>query len=330
MTKYVLLVVLFIGCDTVEASLTDKEGYVTSEDDVDLYYRVTGTGPDTIVVVHGGPGAGMNSFLPSVKPLAEHFVLVFYDQRGGGRSGLPDDMTKLQPHYFVEDLEVVRSFFGLKKMNILAHSFGSILISEYAKKYPNRLKRLVFHGATGPRRSGALDIMRAQAAGAPPPSDTALANRAAALLQRLLRGTAADPVETCRTYEALSRELAMARGEPANYKGTTCAAPPEAVHYYYRYTAQLAPRYYGDWDFTTGLEQVSAPLLVVYGKRDSLALPAQREWASSVPNGRLLLVPKAGKAAFSENPDFFVSAVTTFFRGSWPNELGNGASAPNS
>lgn len=110
----------------------------------------------------------------------------------------------------------------------------------------------------------------------------------------------------------------MARGDTADYKGTTCDASAEAVRYYYHYTAQFTPRSFGDWDFTIGLEQVSAPLLVVYGKKDTLAIPAQREWAEALPNGRLLLVPQAGKAAFSDNPQFVFPALETFFNGDWP------------
>lgn len=100
--------------------------------------------------------------------------------------------------------------------------------------------------------------------------------------------------------------------------GSECAAPPDAVAYYYHHTAQLGPKYFGDWDFTEGLEDATAPLLLVYGEQDSLAISEQREWASSVPNGRLLLVPDAGKPAFSDNPDFVFPAIDTFFRGAWP------------
>ncbi len=272
-------------------------------------------------MVHGGPGAGMHSILPAVKPLAENDVLIFYDQRGGGRSELPADTTKLRARYFVGDLEAVRKHFRLAQMNVIAHSFGAVLVAQYAMKYPHRLKRLVFHGATGPAWAEAVKL--AKAATLPASSDTALSNRAAELLHALLNGTASDPVAACREYEEVTRKLAIAGGDTVNYKGTTCKASPEAVRYYYRYTAQLAPRSFGRWDFTSGLEDVSAPLLVVYGVEDSLAIPAQRQWAGAVPHGRLLLVPEAGKGALSDNPEFVLSAVETFFSGDWPEAAEN-------
>lgn len=310
------LLLLCTACNPRAVTLDRDEGRLEGADGASLYYRVMGSGSDTVVVVHGGPGAGMNSVIPGFEPLAERYTLVFYDQRGGGGSTLPDDTTKLHPHHFVEDLEAVRRYFNLEAMNIIAHSFGSVLVAAYARTYPDRLKRIVFHGATGPLRREAGRVIQAKAAALPSP-DTALSNRASRLLRQLLRGTASDPVKTCREYEAINHEIASLRGEPL-YEATTCSAPPEAVRYYYRYTAQLGPRYFGDWDFTVGLERVSAPLLVVYGEQDSLAHPLQRAWASAVANGRLLLVPGAGKGAASENPNFVLPAIDTFLRGAWP------------
>lgn len=311
------LLLLLYACSANGIGSAHEEGYLTGANGASLYYQIIGSGTDTVVVVHGGPGAGMNTVIPGFRPLAEQYVLLFYDQRGGGRSELPADTTELRPRYFIEDLEAVRRHFGISRMNVITHSFGSVLVASYAREYPERLKRVVLHGATGPRHEEAVEIIRAKAAAAPPPIDTTLSGRASALLDSLLRGTASDPLEACREYERINNRIAALRGEP-EYEATTCDAPADAVRYYYRYTAQLAPRYYGGWDFTTGLEQLTAPVLVVYGENDSLAIPAQDAWASAVPNGGLLLVPDAGKGAISGNPDFVVRAIDTFFGGEWP------------
>ncbi len=291
---------------------TERDGYLTGAADARIYYRVLGPveGEDTVVVVHGGPGAGMNSVLPDVQPLAEEFVLIFYDQRGGGRSELPADTSLLDARYFVEDLEAVRRHFRLDRLKLVTHSFGSVLVAAYAERYPRRVERIVLHGATGPERSQAARIAQAT----PPSPDTALSNRANELLRALLEGTAKNPVETCEEYEAIGRQIAEARGESVTFRGSTCDNLPEAVRYYYQYTAQLAPRTFG-WDFTSGLEDVSAPVLVVYGARDSLALPAQRAWVEAFPDARLLLVPGAGKPAFTDRPDIIFPAVVTFLKG---------------
>lgn len=308
-------VILFLLIGIIACNSNDplkNDGYLKGADDAKVYYRVMGSGQDTVVIVHGGPGAGMSTVIPSFKSLADDFVLIFYDQRGGGRSELPADTSKLKPEYFIEDLEAVRNYFGLEKMNVITHSFGSVLVAEYAKKYPDHLKRMVFHGATGPNLKQELEIRKAKAEGAPPSPDTALSNQASELLKSLLKGTASDPVATCRKYESINKRLAVARGDTVTYRGTTCDAPAEAVRYYYRYTAQLAPRYFAPWNYTESLDKVDAPLLVIWGKQDSLMIPAQRAWAEAVPNGRLLLVPNVGKPAISANPEFVLPEIEKF------------------
>ena len=289
-----------------------SEGYLKGADGASIHYEVVGSSPDTLVVLHGGPGAGINSVLPDVMPLAEEFTLILYDQRGGGLSELPEDTTKLRPEYFVEDLEAVRRHFDLEQMNLFTHSFGSVIAASYALAHPDRIRRAIYHGATGPDLMQELELRRLDPS---PPPDSLLAARSSYLLMSLLNGTAENPVETCREYEKLNRRIAEARGEAVTYKGTTCDAPVESVRYYYRYTVQLAPRYYGGWDFTDGdLQHVTAPHLIIWGEEDAHMIPAQQAWADAFPNGELLLIPGARKGAISNRPEVVIEAVTHFLK----------------
>lgn len=297
-----------------QPSFKVREGYLQGAENVRLYYRVVGSVPDTIVAVHGGPGAGMNAFLPDMEPLAQNHTVIFYDQRGGGRSELPADTSRLDARFFVEDLEAVRRHFGLSRMKIVAHSFGAILVARYIQSYPKRVARLVFLGATGPKRSEAAKLAQKHYAA----MDSVTFKRYIELIHSLLAGTAADPIAACREYEKILTDLAIKRGEPTNWRGTTCEASPEAVTYYYHYTARITPATFGDWDFTTAFDDMTAPLLVVYGTQDSLALPQQCGWADAFPNGRLLIVPNAGKGTIADRPDLVLPALESFFKGRWP------------
>ncbi|PWN06514.1 alpha/beta fold hydrolase [Rhodohalobacter mucosus] len=303
---------LLISCSSSMKPGVTQEGFLEGANGASIHFKIVGSSPDTLVVLHGGPGAGINSVLPDVRPLAEEFTLIFYDQRGGGLSQLPEDTTKLRPEYFVEDLEAVRRHFGLEQMNLFTHSFGSVIAASYALKYSERIRRAVYHGATGPDLMQELELRRLDLT---PPPDSLLAARSSELLGSLLNGTAENPVETCREYEALNRRIAEERGEEVTYRGTTCDAPPEAVRYYYRYTAQLAPRYYGRWDFTDGrLQRVMAPHLIIWGEKDAHMIPAQQAWADAFPNGELLLIPEARKGAISDRPILVKEAVANFLK----------------
>jgi len=267
----------------VQAAQTapSAEGMLPGAGGVSLHFRVLGNAPDTVDVVHGGPGAGMNSVLPDFAPLADSLTLVFYDQRGGGRSTLPADTATLDAASFVEDLEAVRRHFDLPRMRFLPHSFGSVLVARYAEAYPDHVAHIVLHGVTGPVRRAAA---RAATAAASSP-DTARSRRAGELLGTLLDGSATDPVGVCREYESVGRQLVEARGDSGRWRGTTCDAPPDAVRYYYRYTAQLASQAFGDWDFTTGLKEVTAPAIA---DRPDVVLPAVRAFLRGAGPGGLI------------------------------------------
>jgi pimeloyl-ACP methyl ester carboxylesterase len=137
-------------------------------------------------------------------------------------------------------------------------------------------------------------------------------------MQRLTEGGAPDVVAACREYERIASGMALAQGDSSVWHGSACEMPPEALRFFYRHTAEFTPMSFGEWDFTSALRGVSAPLLVIYGERDPAGIPFQRAWARSVPNGRLLLVSRAGKGAIGDRPDLVAEAIDQFLSGHWP------------
>ena len=108
-----------------------------------LYGREVGDGDPTIVVVHGGPDFDHGYMLPEMDALAASFRLVYYDQRGRGRSTLackPDSVT-IQSE--VDDLDAIRSQLGLDQIVVLGHSWGGLLTMEYAIRHRDRVSHLV-------------------------------------------------------------------------------------------------------------------------------------------------------------------------------------------
>ena len=81
-----ILIVAAVGCRDRATGRVPAHGYVTGAGGAQIYYEVAGSGDDTVVVVHGGPGAGINDSRPDLEPLAKSRAVIFYDQRGGGRS----------------------------------------------------------------------------------------------------------------------------------------------------------------------------------------------------------------------------------------------------
>jgi proline iminopeptidase len=78
------LLLLTVALPSHAANYKIDEGYVDANG-LMIYYTSFGQGPP-LLIVHGGPGASHDYFLPYLIPLARHNRLVFIDERGSGKS----------------------------------------------------------------------------------------------------------------------------------------------------------------------------------------------------------------------------------------------------
>ena len=108
--------------------------------DVRLFTRRIGDGP-VVAVLHGGPGAHHDYLLPQYDLLARGRSLLYYDQRGGGRSSVPREVPVGWREH-VSDLEALRRHWELERLTLLGYSWGGLLAVLYALEHPQRLERL--------------------------------------------------------------------------------------------------------------------------------------------------------------------------------------------
>jgi proline iminopeptidase len=107
---------------------------------VELFTRRMGEGPPA-VVLHGGPGAHHDYLLPAFDALAEGRELLYYDQRGGGRSPVARNVPVGWTEH-VADLEGLRIEWGLEGLTLVGYSWGGLLALLYALEHPGRVERL--------------------------------------------------------------------------------------------------------------------------------------------------------------------------------------------
>lgn len=122
-----------------------KETKVLTSDKVNLYVKTAGRGP-VCIFVHGGPGAWSKSFEEfGGIPLEDFLTIVYYDQRGCGRSDTANDYSI---NSMINDIESIRKALNTDSVYLLAHSFGGIIALNYALKYPQHIKGLILANAT--------------------------------------------------------------------------------------------------------------------------------------------------------------------------------------
>src|SRR5215813_13761967 len=124
-----------------------------------IYVEVLGSGAGVpLVVVNGGPGfdhtyehATVPGTTSAWETLARNRRVVFYDQRGNGRSGAlkPGQACGLAEQ--IEDLEAVRAHLGADKIDLLGHSWGGYLVMAYAARHADRIRHLITVDSAAPK-----------------------------------------------------------------------------------------------------------------------------------------------------------------------------------
>jgi len=94
-----------------------------------------------VVVLHGGPGADHEYLRPGFDALADGRELLYYDQRGGGRSPVPRDVPVGWTEQ-VADLEALRRHWALEQLTVVGYSWGGLLALLYGLEHPGRIGRL--------------------------------------------------------------------------------------------------------------------------------------------------------------------------------------------
>ncbi len=141
------LAVSFCCFLSIAAGAVDTTLYVKTSDSVALYVHCSGKGTP-VLFLHGGPGSNSGYFEHAGGSIFERDVLMVYlDQRGCGRSGnATTGDYSLQR--MLRDFEEVKAALGFKQWMVMSHSFGAIMATAYASRYPQSVKAMVYLNGT--------------------------------------------------------------------------------------------------------------------------------------------------------------------------------------
>jgi proline iminopeptidase len=118
-----------------------------TSDGLELFYEKSGKGIPCIYL-HGGPGYWSKSFQYFSKELLEEKLeMIYFDQRGCGRSEHSPTLA-YNLNRLIDDLEELRISLGIHEWYLLGHSFGGILAVNYAIRFPERTKGLILPNTT--------------------------------------------------------------------------------------------------------------------------------------------------------------------------------------
>jgi proline iminopeptidase len=281
------------------AGVAPEQGSTFDANGVTLWYEVRGDGPGTpLVVANGGPGFD-HSYLhcsAAWDRLAQGRKVIFYDQRGNGRSSPWRDGMAFGLAEQISDLDALRSHLGLQKMNLLGHSWGGYLVMAYAARHPEHISHLLIVDSGAPKIQDTVFLFKniypekvarqdAVAFGVELGDEKAITADMQVYLAMLF-------------YSAEVREAFLARSPS------------------FKYSQKVNKAVWSDlqrFDLNPELPSFKFPTLVVTGRYDFNVAPSVA-WSihKAIPGSEFAIFEKSGHLPFCEEVDDFVARVQAF------------------
>ena len=98
-----------------------------------------------VVVLHGGPGAGSESYHRRFFD-PERYRIILFDQRGCGRSTPHTELRKNTTQDLVADIERIREHLDIERWILFGGSWGTTLALVYAQAHPDRVNGMILRG----------------------------------------------------------------------------------------------------------------------------------------------------------------------------------------
>jgi proline iminopeptidase len=269
-----------------------------------------------VVVVHGGPGASHDYFLPYLLPLARHNRLVFVDERGSGKSEKLEDASRYTVEAMAQDVEAIRRTLALGKINLLGHSYGGVLAQAYAFRYPGNLSRLVLCSTFHSTRAMNEVFRRMKEKMSPE-----LRTRIDAMEAKGLYGHGKD----YEKHRYTSDYMIAAWGEgyfPYIYQNR-----PDPNHDPVANGNMSWDLYREMWgshgefvidgnlasvEYEDRLPTIHVPTLITVGDHDESDPSLARTMNEKIPGSKLVIFPESGHMTLIDQPDMFNAAVNDF------------------
>lgn len=284
---------------------------------MELYH--TAYGPKDaprLLVLHGGPGASHDYMLPQMLELANEYRLIFYDQRGGGRSRDDADRSPISWKTHVTDLAALVRELSLEPLTLVGYSWGGLLALLYAIAAAGgfRDEEIVFT-ASEPAPAPVRMVLIT-----PAPATTDFRAQFSAELARrqrepwIARERAAIAASGLRERDpaAFAKrifELGVA-GYFANPARAAELTPFRVIARVQQSVWESLAGYY----LTQKLDLVEAPTLVLHGAHDAIPLGSSEVIAAALPHGELVVLDESAHVPYVEGKDAFFAAVRDFLQ----------------
>lgn len=108
--------------------------------------HIVSAGPENgepVILLHGFPDFWIGWEAQLRDLAAAGFHVIVPDQRGNGSSDMPAGVMEYTQDKLVADVIAIADHFGFSRFNLAGHDFGAVVSWSLARRFPQRLKKLV-------------------------------------------------------------------------------------------------------------------------------------------------------------------------------------------
>lgn len=294
--KSALLFFLAITTSTLFAQTEENIALKSGEN---IHLKTFGEG-DPILIINGGPGLNSEGFEPLAKILAKTHKTIVYDQRGTGKSNLSKvDSTTVTIDLMVDDIETIRKHLGIKKWVVLGHSFGGMLASYYASKFPQNIKGLIL-SSSGGIDMGLFSVIDITAKLTETEKDSL-----SYWTKQVFKG---DSSYHAKYHKA--KFLAPAYLYDKSHVPTVAHRLTQANFVINRLVFKNMSAI--GFDCSEGLKKLDAPVLIIQGKQDIVAKSIAQKAHKAIKNSTMILLDKCGHYGWLDQPANYFKAINKY------------------
>jgi proline iminopeptidase len=299
---YSFIIFLFILsiCNAQKTKIIGEHYY--NVNGIRIYSEIIGHGAP-IIILHGGPGLDHTYLLPQFQELSKYHKLIFYDQRGSGKSGGKVDSLSITIDNFISDLEGLRKALHIQKMNLFGHSWGTLLGMYYACRYPEHVKSIILANTMGATSEFLLPFITNR-------ESRRTSKDSAAILQIMSSNEfiKRDPAVMDKFARIFFRSYflnqSLADSLTLSFNNTTAQNLLTIFN--------LFGKFLSNYNIREKLKKLNCPVLIIHGDYDPIPLKYAAELNSIIKGSKFVVLKNCGHFSFVEAPETLFTECESF------------------
>lgn len=260
-----------------------------------------------LIILHGGPGGCVERYEPLEKLADFGIPLIFYDQLGCGYSRVPKN-HKISWNFgiFLDEFDNLIHSLGIKKYNVLGHSWGGMLALEYVCNRPHKgLEKLVLFSTLPSTKIWNDEHMRMI-------NDFSPEEKAALIAEKEGKKYDVNIYKTA-IKKFYKNHVGKKSTELYNFKTKRFPKTNREIYELMWGKSELfGTGTLANWSVEDMLDRVDVPTLILSGQFDESSPKMNEMMNNKIPNSEWVLLKKSHHIGYVEETDLVIKKLAGF------------------